>query len=173
MIKLPILIEEIQQAKIEAEKLGKLNRSILNGNGNLSGILGELAVLRYFGYLGAKRNNTFNHDLIIRGFRFDVKTKQRKVDPQPNHCGTVPDYSNQDCQAYIFTSVFQVDGKPSHIHLCGWMGRDNFKRESTFYKKGDVNPENGWVCKMDCWNLEYSKMKTIQTLECGLLFSER
>lgn len=173
MLCLPILIDEIKTAELEAKAMGALNRSILKGNGNVAGILGELAVLRYFGYLNARRNNTYNHDLIIKGFRFDVKTKRRKVDPQPHHCGTIPSYSDQSCHAYIFTSVCYVGDNPSHVHLCGWVGKDRFKKEAINYKKGDVNPENGWVCSMDCYCMDYSKMKSITSLECGLLFSDK
>jgi len=169
MIQLPIIRDEYELAKKEAENLGHLNRSILKGKGNLAGILGELAVLRYFRYLGAVRENTYNWDLSVSGFKLDVKTKQRTVDPQPHFVGTVPDYSNQDCQAYVFTSVRFNNDLPVSITLCGWMGKEAFKREASFYKKGDVSPENGWVCSMDCWVLEYKKMKPIQSLDCGLL----
>lgn len=170
MIDLPIIQEELELAQSEAKKMGSLRGSILNGQGNEAGFLGELAVHRYFGYLDSRRNNTFNHDLILGGFRFDVKTKRRKVLPKPEYYGTVPAYQNQDCQGYIFTSVQYEDKIPIKVTLCGWLGKSSFLRDSVFFKKGDVNPENGWVCSLDCRCLEYKKMRDIQSLECGLLF---
>lgn len=171
MIRLPIVQEELEIARKESNKMGILKGSILKGEGNEAGFLGELAVHRYFGYLDSKRNNTYNHDLILGGFRFDVKTKRRTVLPNPDYCGTVPDYQKeQQCQGYIFTSVQYEEKNPISVTLCGWVGKPSFFRDATFFKKGDVNPENGWVCSLDCWCLRYRSMKDIQSLECGLLF---
>lgn len=170
MIRLPIDPAEVEIAKRDAALLGKLNRSILGGEGNLAGFIGELAVHRFFGYLGSKRNNTFNHDLLIRGKRFDVKTKRRRVEPLPNYVGTVPAYSKQECHAYIFTSIRFADDVPVSVTLCGWMEPKEFRKEATEIKKGGVCPENNWVCSMDCLVLEYQKMLSIIELEADLMF---
>jgi|LakMenEpi03Aug12_release.lakeMendotaPanAssembly.Ray.scaffolds.fasta_scaffold924426_2 hypothetical protein len=170
MIRLPVLKEEFIQARLDAVALGKLNRSILAGEGNLAGFLGELAVHRYFKYLGSKRSNTFHHDLRIGKHRFDVKTKRRTVEPLPNYVGTVPAYSKQDCHAYIFTSVHFQGDIPVSITLCGWMESKSFRREATPIKKGDRCAENNWICSMDCFDLEYSKMRPIIELETDLIF---
>lgn len=172
MLTIPVIQEELEVAKADAEKLGKLNRSILNGDGNYAGFIGELAVLRVLNYLGAKRSNTYEHDLLIGRWRFDVKTKRRTVRPLEHFVGTVPAYSNQKCHAYIFTSVeLGHDEVPLSVTLCGWIRKDDFAREAVHVSKDEVDPSNGFKCHMDCMNIPYGKLQPIFDLECQLMLA--
>ena len=66
----------------EKAVVGKLNNSILNGGGNLAGFIGEQIVLSV---LGGEWINTYQYDLIIDGYKVDVKTKQTSVKPLPHY----------------------------------------------------------------------------------------
>lgn len=172
MLTIPVIGEELKQAKEDAARLGKLNRSILGGEGNYAGFIGELAVLRVLDYLGAKRSNTYEHDLTLGRWRFDVKTKRRTVKPLDTFEGTVPAYSDQKCHAYIFTSV-EFDSKevPQSVTLCGWIRKDDFLREAVHLSKGDIDHTNGFTCSLDCMNITYSKLLPIFDLECQMMMA--
>ena len=59
------------QAKKEAKELGSLRNSILNGMGNVAGLLSEIVIAD--NYTSLMRNSTKNWDLIdeIRGKTYD------------------------------------------------------------------------------------------------------
>ena len=82
MIEVKITNDMFLTAREKAVEVGKLNNSILNGGGNLAGFIGEQIVLNV---LGGEWINTYEYDLIINGFKVDVKTKQTsEVDSVPS-----------------------------------------------------------------------------------------
>lgn len=170
-IHLPPCPEECKQARALAANMGRINRSIRQGEGNFVGFLGELAAVRYLSYLGAKRENTYQHDLTIGPYRFDVKTKQRSQLPREHYQASVADYQDQKCHALIFASVMMQDDQPQMITLCGYMSRKDFYAQSDIIRAGDVDPENGWQCSMDCRNIEYKRLKGMFDLECQLMLA--
>lgn len=170
MISIPVLQEELDLALADAGAMGHLQGSILQGSGNWAGFIGELAVARYLGYLGAKRQNTKNHDLVVHGWTFDVKTKRRSCVPLKCYQATVSERSiRQDCHAYIFTSVMFAKDIPQTIHLCGWLPKRDFMNMSSQISKGDRFPENNWVCSEDCRVVPYSSLRDMFDLEANIM----
>lgn len=145
------------EAKKEAGKLGELRNSIMKGEGNEVGILGELAVasLDNFGRL-----NNYDYDVIAVDYSvWDVKTKQRTVPARPNYNATVANYNTkQECDGYIFVSVYEDTAQ-----IVGWIKKEDFYEKATFYKKGEVDPfsDLGWTFRADCYNLPYSGLRSI------------
>ena len=89
------------KAREKAVEVGRLTNSILNGGGNLAGFIGEQIVLFV---LGGEWVNTFQYDLIVKGSKVDVKTKQTTVKPLPHYECSITEYNtNQDCDYYAFT----------------------------------------------------------------------
>lgn len=172
MLTLPVCGKELAIAKREADQMGRLNNSIRNGGGNFAGFIGELAALRVLRYLGAVRSNTYQHDLSVGRWRLDVKTKERTCQPKLNYDGTVPMYQNQNCHGYIFASVEIVRGVPLSVSLCGWMPKAEFMHYSSLMEVGDIDPSNGFECKMDCRNIPYMKLRPMFDLECSLMLSK-
>lgn len=141
------------EAKQEASKVGSLRGSIENGDGNHAGFLGEHAFIEVF---GGERHNTYDYDILYDGWKVDVKTKRRTVDPKGYYEASIPDYNTeQDCDMYYFVSI-NTDTKS--VWFCGFMPPSRFYEEATFHEEGDRNLDNGFRYKTDCWNLAYKEM---------------
>lgn len=158
MIHLNPLPSELAKAKAEAASLGRLSGSLRRGGGNLVGILAEIVSIRAFP--GAFRLSCLKYDLICRGVRIDVKAKERSVRPLPGFVAAVPLYqSDSDCDAYLFASVRTKNGHPEEVSFCGWIPKREFWDRATVMKRGDVHPENQWVCSMDCGAMTYRDLR--------------
>jgi hypothetical protein len=137
----------------EAGQMGNLQGSIENGGGNFAGLFGELLFVAVF---GGERNNTYDHDIDYRDQCVDVKTKRRSVRPEPFYDCSITDYNTeQDCDWYYFVSV-QYDY--SEASLLGYLPPDEYYERATFREEGDVDPDNGFVFKADCWNVDIANL---------------
>lgn len=161
MIEISIKDSWLEQAKKDALDMGRLNKSITNGEGNLAGFLGEIAVANF---IQAERKNTFEYDLIKNNLRIDVKTKRCTSEPRPDYACSVAAYNiTQDCDIYCFTRILES------FRTCwvlGWMEKDEYFKQAAFCKKGEIdsNDSRGWRFKADCYNLEIGKLKDIKNL---------
>ena len=59
-----------------SSEMGILKRSITRGQGNVYGFLGELVALDV---LDGLHQNTMDYDIIVDGYKIDVKTKKTTV----------------------------------------------------------------------------------------------
>lgn len=156
MIKMITTPEMLEQARNEADKIGRLKNSIRNGEGNVYGCLGEIMVRKYF---KEKADNNLDYDLTLRNLKIEVKTKVRSGMPLPHYDCTVSDYNaKQQCDFYVFVSMLK---DLSAGWIVGALTKDEFFKEATFSRKGDVDPRtpNGWAYKADCYNVPVSKVK--------------
>jgi hypothetical protein len=166
MIELNVNQDDIVLACAEAEKIGALKRSILLGKGNKTGILGELSVVRYFGNDAAVRVSTYDHDILINGIKFDVKTKRRTVVAKSEYNAAIPEYQlKQKCDCYLFASLRIAGGVPVGITLCGWISKSNFVKKSRLVQAGSRDDSNDWYCSMDCLVLPYRDLLPIDDLK--------
>ena len=79
-----------------------------------------------------------------------------KKRPQGHFECSVCDYnSKQKCDAYAFV---RVKKDLSVGWLLGVKNKDNYFKESTFMKKGDIDPSNNFVVRADCYNLSIDKL---------------
>tara|TARA_R100000541_G_scaffold27022_1_gene36340 strand:- start:42 stop:515 length:474 start_codon:yes stop_codon:yes gene_type:complete len=153
MVEVDITEEMIFLAKDKVKEMGNLNNSILNGSGSLAGFIGEQI---FMNVLGGEWKNTYDYDVIISEKRIDVKTKQTTVKPKPYYDCSVASYNTkQKCDAYAFV---RVKKDLSVGWLLGVKNKDTYFKESTFMKKGDVDPSNNFVVRADCYNLCIDKL---------------
>ena len=154
MIEMKVTEKMFLTAREKAVEVGKLNNSILNGGGNLAGFIGEQIVLFV---LGGEWINTYQYDLIIKGYKVDVKTKQTSVKPLPHYeCSITEANSSQECDYYAFTRVKKDFSVGWYL---GIMRKQDYFLNATFLKKGEVDPSNNYVVRASCYNLPISKLK--------------
>jgi len=154
VIEVKVKDSALRSAKARAESLGKLKNSITKGQGNIAGFLGEQVVADYYGFT---ISNTYDYDLITpAGKKVDVKTKRTKVKPKDHYeCSIAAYNTKQRCDTYFFVRVSN-DMKTAWI--LGYKMKEDYFKKSKFLKKGDVDPDNNFVVKADCFNLPISDL---------------
>lgn len=98
-----------------------------------------------------------NADFILKGKRIDVKCKDRTVDCKPYYEVSIE--ARQllfDVDWYAF---FSFNKRTSNLQFLGWISKDDYIKKSHKFKKGDVDPSNGWVVNVDCNNLKICELK--------------
>jgi hypothetical protein len=156
LIEIKITNEQIKRAEEKSIEMGALEASITGGGGNIAGFLGEILFVDYF---GGVVQNTYDYDVIIEGFKVDVKTKRTTVKPEKHYLATVADFNTkQKCDIYYFV---RVDIEKKLGFLLGGLKKSEFYKNATFNKKGEIDPssDRGWTFKADCYNIEISKLK--------------
>jgi len=142
-------------AKREARQLGNLKGSIENGDGNYAGFFAEAL---FADQIGGERDNTYEYDIIYNDNKIDIKTKRRSVTPEPYYECSVADYNTeQDCDYYYFVSV-RYDY--SEASLLGYLTPEEYYDKATFHEAGDIDEDNGFEFKADCWNVPISGLET-------------
>jgi hypothetical protein len=157
MISMIISTEMIEAAKAASEAMGKLRNSITSGEGNLAGFIGEEMVASF---LGAKRDNTYDYDLIFNGIKIDVKTKRTTVVPQDHYECSVADFNTkQNCDWYVFT---RVANDASRGWILGFLPKAEFYERAAFRKAGELDTANNFVFKADCYNIPISMLRELE-----------
>ncbi len=164
MIELTVTKEMIESCKQKAESIGKLKNSITKGEGNLSGVLGE--------YLTHKQltksiwKNTFNYDLIEYGVRIDVKTKRCTSAPQDFYdCSIAETSLHQDCDEYVFVRILNDMSK---AWLLGRMDHKEYFKKARFMAKGEVDLNNNFTVKANCYNLQIKELHDMFNIHTAL-----
>tara|TARA_A100001391_G_scaffold204133_1_gene198638 strand:+ start:2043 stop:2519 length:477 start_codon:yes stop_codon:yes gene_type:complete len=154
LIEVKVTEQMFLTAREKAVEVGKLNNSILNGGGNLAGFIGEQIVLSV---LGGEWINTYQYDLIINGYKVDVKTKQTSVKPLPHYeCSITEVNSDQECDYYAFTRVKKDFSVGWYL---GVMKKNEYFLQAKYLKKGEVDPSNNYTVRATCYNLTIDKLK--------------
>jgi hypothetical protein len=167
LLEVPVahLLEEAQR---RAEKMGVLNRSMRGVQGAQVGCLGELVGMEYFHSKGIEYSEVFStaYDVLINGSTtLEFKTKERTVAPLVSYDCTAPEYNkaHQKPDQYLFISLLS-SGKSDKInrftkaYILGTVNSKDFNNKATFWKKGQVDPSNGWKVTIDCWNIPISSL---------------
>jgi len=172
MIKLDFDQSMIDNAVKKAEELGSINNSITSGRGNLAGYLAEIALTKYLDCKNIscdKGRDKYDYDLIKDGRKIDVKTKRRTVDPKPffevSIAGTSK-HQKTDTYAFISITFKEKRGMGSQaqyygvesIWLCGFMSKEDYFDKAIFWKKGAVDPSNGFKVHADMYNMPISSL---------------
>ena len=164
MIELTVTKEMIESCKQKAESIGKLKNSITKGEGNLSGVLGE--------YLTHKQltksiwKNTFNYDLIEYGVRIDVKTKRCTSAPQDFYdCSIAETSLHQHCDEYVFVRILNDMSKAL---LLGRMDHKEYFKKARFMAKGEVDLNNNFTVKANCYNLQIKELHDMFNIHTAL-----
>lgn len=161
MIELLISKEMLQYSQSKAIELGILKNSILCGEGNIVGFLGECLT---YNFLGGKLVNTYDCDLILdNGLKIDVKSKKTSVTPISSYTCTINAANiKQLCDIYIFTRIHKNFQKG---WLLGWLNKDDFYKNAIFIKKGTYDPSNDFIRKADSYNILINKLNDITLLK--------
>ena len=149
------------RAKAISDAQGSLKGSIRFGRGNVYGYLGEEAFHSHFP--SAIKENTFDYDFVFEnGISVDVKSKMCATPPKDFYEGSVT-YAKvtQKCDIYFFC---RIDKDTRRAWLCGWEYSKDYLKNAYVKKKGDKDPSNGNVCKRTCWNMLYSDMRDVNSL---------
>jgi len=141
--------ESIEEATKMAEEMGTLKNSITEGDGNVAGFLGEVLVRKL---LKAEQKNTYDYDLVLKdGKTVDVKTKRTKVKPRLSYeCSVAKLNTRQKCDYYAFIRITKT---MSRAWFIGLIPKNTYFSNSKFMKKGEVDEDNDFTVKSDCYNM--------------------
>jgi hypothetical protein len=148
-----------EKAEQQAAEMGALRNSIRSGEGNLVGFIGEQVAQKV---LGGFIDNTYDHDLMMDDFltTVDVKTKETTVAPKPHYDCSVAAYNTkQKCDYYCF---IRVKNDLSIGWYLGVYPKSKYFEDARKLNKGDLDPDNNFTVKADCYNL------AIEKLSCGM-----
>jgi len=160
MIEVPISEDYMRHAREKASTVGILQGSITGGTSNIVGAIGEVIVADI---IGATEANTYNYDLVKDGNRIDVKTKRCNTKPKSNYdCSVASHGSKQDCDSYVFVRILTDLSK---AWILGSIGKQDYYARATRYKKGQIDPSNGFTFKADCYNLPISELEPINEIK--------
>ena len=153
---LPISQKQIERAE-NLYLFKKLKNSISNGESNIYGAIGEIVIydLCVEKGINALHQPTYDYDIVIEGYKIDVKTKKTTVEPKPHYYASVAAYNTkQACDFYFF---LRVNENLKHCYVLGYKSKIDFFNESTFGKEGDL--DGCWRYKADCYNLEIQMLQ--------------
>ena len=160
MIQVNITPSIISRAKKKAATVGNLQGSITGSLSHVVGAIGEIIVADA---MGANESNTYDYDLVRDGERIDVKTKRCNTRPFPHYdCSVAAHGTNQNCDSYVFVRILT---DTSRAWILGSIPKQDFYTRATKYKRGDIDPANGFTFKADCYNLPISELSDVQKSE--------
>lgn len=164
MIEIPITKIMLDYANHKAYQLGKLKNSITKGEGNIAGFLGEIATKMYLNIPYNKEENSIHYDVIHNNIRIDVKTKRTTTTIKPYYETSIANLNTlQDCDDYLFTRVYQptYSNMPISVFLLGIYPKDLYFEKARFLSKGDIDGDNNYIVKSDCWNMTIDELYNI------------
>jgi len=138
---------------------GRMNKnSFLDGEGNLTGFLGEEMFKTIFP--AAKHVDSIDYDFLSEnGVKVEVKTKKQNAPSEPlkSYEGSVAETScHQNPDFYSFFRVY-FDGKTfPYGWYMGSISRASLYKYGTKLKQGEKNGNNGFSVKVNCINIPYS-----------------
>lgn len=154
----------LDAAQARAEELGELRRSMRGMQASQVGALGELIGMEYFQKIGVPYEEVYSTAYDIRRLdnyhTLEFKTKERTVAPVSTYDCTTPQY-NKDHQRpdeYLFISLLST-GKSDDIrrftkgYILGGVTKEVFNELAVFWRRGQIDPSNGWQVTIDCWNI--------------------
>ena len=150
-------------ASKKANDLGKLKNSILKGNGNLTGFIGEYSIIKLFDDLGIACSHAgdYQYDIILGdNTSLEVKTKFSSVVPRSHYECSVADYNtSQKCDFYYFVRISSTDA-----YILGYLKKEDFwkiaEKRIAGQTAGAFNMKSGDIVA-DCWNVTISALKQI------------
>ena len=180
IVKVDISPSIVESATKRAKELGVLKNSILKGEGNVFGYIGEAIVSEYITsinrsaqpkFTSCEKDGLYNYDLAIeytsdahdsKTITLEVKTKRCTSPPRLHYeCSVAKFNDRQRADAYVFVRVHK-DMKTGWI--LGYMPPTTFKKQSTHHKRGDRDKSNNFTFHADCHNIAISKLHLISSI---------
>mgnify|MGYP001604953592 CR=1 FL=1 len=144
----------IDLSRRKSEEMGLLNNSITSGEGNLAGFVGEYLVADL---IGGEVSNTYDYDVVAKnGKTIDIKTKRTNYPPLEHYeCSVAAYNTRQDCDYYFFV---RVSNDYEKAWLLGYYPKKEYFKDAVFCRKGDIDPNNNFRFKADCYNMKISSL---------------
>lgn len=155
MIEIKITDEMYRLAWAKSRDMGKLKKSITEGDGNIAGYLGEALALSV---IGGRIENTLDYDIVApNNIRIDVKTKRCTSIPLSHYeCSVAAQNTVQDCDYYAFTRVEFLNGEYTRGWYLGHISKYEYYGLARKLFKGQRDGDNFFKVKANCYNLPIS-----------------
>jgi hypothetical protein len=157
MIEVEITEGMKKKAWAKSREMGVIKNSIMTGDGNIAGFLGEeVANIIIKGEV----NNTYDYDIITKsGIKYDVKTKRCTSPPKPFYDCSVANFNTkQKCDRYAFVRVENKNNRWGRAWVLGWLEHDDYYKKARKLTKGQIDPSNNFVVRSDCYNVSISEL---------------
>jgi hypothetical protein len=162
MIEVKITEEMKQRAWRKAREMGKLNNSITKGEGNISGFIGEEVANSL---IEGVVTNTYDYDITSGDqqlITWDVKTKRCTSPPRDYYdCSVAAFNTKQNCDRYVFVRVMFTKNRWGPAWVLGWYDKNKYFKDARFLKKGQIDPDNNFKVKADCYNISIKDLKKL------------
>ena len=167
----------VAAAQKRAKEMGTLRNSFMGGRGNLVGLAAELGWVEYLkaNNIPSRVADDYNFDVVagLSHDKHECKAKTTTAPPKPHYDNSVSNLNvRQKADRYVFLRIRWLGSSPEAeggiLYYCGSMPCAEFKRRATFWKKGQLDRSNGYVCKNDCWSIQISACQPLETLLAGL-----
>ena len=157
MIEVKITEEMKKSAWAKSREMGVIKNSIMKGDGNIAGFLGEEVANVV---IGGTINNTYDYDLVAQdGTKYDVKTKRCTSPPKPYYDCSVANFNTkQKCDRYVFVRIENKNKRWGRAWVLGWLTHDDYFKKARKLTKGQKDPSNGFVVRADCHNVAISEL---------------
>jgi len=111
-------------------------------------------------YINAKEQNTYDYDIVdLVGNKIDVKTKRCNSEPKPHYdCSIAAHGTKQKCDMYVFVRVLNNFSKG---WILGKITKDDYFSKAKYHKKGDLDDDNKFRYKTNCYNVKISDLDTL------------
>ena len=140
-----------RRSQRKAREMGEINNSITHGDGNIAGFLGEEVANSI---IKGKINNTYDYDITKDDVHYDVKTKRCTSEPKGYYeCSVAAFNTKQNCDHYVFVRIENVGGKWGRAWILGSYGKERYFKDARFLKKGNIDGDNNFKVKADCYNI--------------------
>ena len=159
MIEVQITNEMLIDAREKAIEMGTLRGSMMKGDRNLIGFLGEAAVQKV---IGGDFHNTYDYDIMTpSGKTVDVKSKKTSYPPKDYYaCNIFTANEKQACDYLVFAHVLKNLEK---AWVVGFYEKKEFLKDCTFIPKGHV-ADNGLEFKRDNFEMKISQLKPMDQI---------
>ena len=161
MIEVKITEDMKKRAWAKSREMGVIKNSIMKGDGNIAGFLGEeVANVVIDGTI----NNTYDYDLVSKdGIKYDVKTKRCTSPPKPYYDCSVANFNTrQKCDRYVFVRIENKNKRWGRAGELGWVTHDKYFEKASKLTKGQIDPSNGFVVRADCHNVAISELNEFE-----------
>jgi len=165
MIEVAVTPSMYRAAKQRFE-FGALRASITKGGGNLAGALGELAYIEWLTKRGyrVEDTSTYDYDIIVNGFKVDVKTKRINNKPADNYRVAVASANTtQKCDFYFFAYCLYNTNK---VYLSGYCAKAQYFEKASFRKQGMADPHGdnpNYKFAADCYIMKHTSLNKFKT----------
>ena len=168
MIEVKITEDMKKRAWAKSREMGVIKNSIMKGDGNIAGFLGEeVANVVIVGII----NNTYDYDLVSEdGIKYDVKTKRCTSPPKPYYDCSVANFNTkQKCDRYVFVRIENKNKRWGRAWVLGWLTHDDYFKKARKLTKGQKDPSKGFIVRADCHNVAISELNKFE--DCNELDS--